>query len=78
MIVVVFDDSVKCDWALNWLQVEPVKSMLRVTQIFTFEVKELRVNCVMGSSPVRSFAFRQAARQRWNLSKPAFWVAQTV
>jgi len=40
---------------------EPVKSLLRVSHIFSFEVKELRFSCVVGSSPVRSFALRQAA-----------------
>ena len=43
--------------AIPW--VEPIKTVLEATQILSFELKLLKMACVVGVNPVRSFALRQ-------------------
>jgi len=39
--------------------VEPVKTVLSLSQLLSFDLKLLKVSCVMGVNPVRAFAVRQ-------------------
>jgi len=39
--------------------VEPMKTILRIVSLFSFDLKLLKTQCILGSNQVRSFALRQ-------------------